>query len=201
MLILALTGGTGCGKSTAADVLRKCGADIIDADQISRKLTSPNGQALPFLYKAFGKEIFDKHGQLDRKKLGNMVFSDPAALNKLNSILHPLIKTEMDRCLSEARKSGIKMVVLDIPLLYEAGMEGMADFVLCMTVPEQVQLERIMERDGITEDVAKKRIASQMPNAEKAARADFTVSSDRSMEETAAEIRFLYDKLMKEDAQ
>jgi len=185
--VIGLTGGIACGKTNLSDALRKEGAPVIDADEISRSLTAPGGDALPLIRKAFGDPVFDGDN-LNRKKLGALVFSDPQALKTLNGITHPLslqkMKEEMDR------HPGT--VVLDVPLLFETGLDQWCDEIWCAYLPQQEQLKRLMARDGITRAAALQRIHSQMPTLQKARRADHVIRTCGSREESAALVLALW---------
>ena len=122
MYIIALTGGIACGKTTVSQMLAEMGAAVIDADQISRSLTAPGGKALPMVREAFGDGVFLEDGTLDRAQLAKVVFADREAIERLNAIIHPLVQREMDAQLELCRKNGEQVVVLDVPLLFEAGM-------------------------------------------------------------------------------
>ncbi len=183
--IIALTGGIASGKSTVADTLREQGVPVVDADAISRALTAQGGQALPAIRAAFGDGVFLPDGQLDRRALGRVVFEDGTARERLNAILHPLIRQEMQRQI-EACPS--PLVVLDVPLLYESGMQDMADAVWCVYCPQSEQLSRVMARDGLTESEALARIRSQWPAERKLALAQVAIRTDRPMEETRSEV-------------
>ena len=200
MMVIGLTGGICCGKSTAGAFFAQAGAGIVDADAISHSLTQPGGAALPLIRDAFGEGVFTPSGELDRRELAALVFSDPAALQTLNRITHPLIRREMENQLAGYRRAGKSLVILDVPLLYEANMEDLADKVLCVTVPREVQVERLRERDGLNRSQAESRIASQMPVEEKAARADYVLSTHRPLEETRRELSAILEKLKEEEA-
>lgn len=192
MLTIALTGGIACGKSTVAAMLAELGAPVIDADAISRALTAPGGAALPAIRDAFGSEVFAANGALDRAALGRRVFADPAALQTLNALTHPLIYREMARMRESCRKSGVPVVVLDVPLLFEAGMQDLADVVVCVRVSEPTQLCRVQSRDGLSEAEALGRIRSQMPLAQKARLSDVVLDNERPLSAVRAEVEALY---------
>lgn len=192
MLTIALTGGIACGKSTVAAMLAELGAPVIDADAISRALTAPGGAALPAIREAFGPEVFGESGALDRAALGRRVFADPAALQTLNALTHPLICREMERGRESCRKSGAPVVVLDVPLLFEAGMQDLADVVVCVRVSERTQLSRVQSRDGLSEAEALGRIRSQMPLAQKARLSDVVLDNERPLSDVRAEVETLY---------
>lgn len=183
--IIALTGGIASGKTTVADVLREQGVPIVDADGVSRTLTAENGAALPEIRQAFGAGVFLPDGQLNRRALGRAVFADESARARLEGILHPMIRREMQR---QIDSETAPLVALDVPLLYESGMQDMADVVWCCYCPREVQLARVMARDGLTQREAESRIASQWPAERKLALAQVALSTDRPMEETRAEV-------------
>ena len=192
MLIIALTGGIACGKSTVSGMLAQLGASIIDADQISRSLTAPNGDALPAIRRTFGDSVFNADGTLNRPALSAVVFSDKAAIEKLNAITHPLVKQQMDEQLAQCRKNGAPVVVLDVPLLFEANMQHMGDLVACVVAPEEVQIARMASRNGYTREEALSRIRNQMPVSEKARRSDIVIDTDKPLPELQKEIETLY---------
>ena len=188
---IGLTGSIACGKSTVSAYLRNLGIPVVDADAISHALTAPGGCALPKLRAAFGDSIFDGD-ILNRRALGSLVFSDPALLERLNAVLHPLIIAEIHAQLDELDRQH-PLVVGDIPLLFECGMERLFDRIWVVSVPLNVQIARIMERDHLTEAEALKRIGAQMPLSEKEARADAVILSDGPIEATGAQVRALID--------
>lgn len=182
--VIGLTGGIACGKSNLSDRLAALGAKVIDADRISRALTAPGGRALPGIREAFGDGFFTGE-QLDRKALGRLVFSDPAALEKLNGLTHPLILEEIRRALAEAEAAGEPVCVLEAPLLFEAGLERLCNVVWCAWLPRKMQVRRLMDREEITRREAEQKIASQMPPAEKKKRSDLVIDTRGSREESA----------------
>jgi len=181
MYIIGLTGGIASGKSHAAGVLRELGAEVIDADAISRALTAPGGAA--------AAAVLARFGTLDRKALGRIIFADPAARADLNAIVHPLVRKAMDEAIAA---SPAPVCVIEVPLLFEAGMEGLADEVWVVYVPVAEQVERIMKRDGLPEKDALMRVESQMPTEEKLRRADVAIDASGSKEETAARLSALW---------
>ncbi len=204
MLTIALTGGIACGKSTVAAMLAELGAPVIDADAISHALTAPGGAALPAIRSAFGPEVFAADGTLDRAALGRRVFADAAALKTLNALTHPLIYREMERRREACRKSGAPVVVLDVPLLFEAGMQSLADVVVCVRVSESTQLARVQSRDGLSREAALRRVRSQMPLSQKARLSDIVLDNERPLPAVRAEVEALYagwlDAARKENA-
>ena len=158
LTVLGLTGGIACGKTTIAGWLGQLGATVIDADAISRALTAPGGAALPAIREAFGKAVFAPDGTLSRAALAACVFEDRAARKRLDAILHPMIEHALRQKLEACREAGVKIVVLDVPLLYEAGLESLADAVVCISAAEETQISRLHARDGLTGQQALLRI-------------------------------------------
>ena len=190
--VIGLTGGIACGKSNVSDALGQLGAVIVDGDRLSRQLTAEGGAALPEIRKAFGAEVFTQGGKLDRKALARAIFADSGARERLDGIMQPmileLIRTEMEH----AQKCGAQVCVLDMPLLYEKRLDLLCDTVWCVALPEETQLSRLMARDGLSVEEARQRMASQLPAAEKARRADVVIDTSGSVEETRAKIPPLY---------
>ena len=186
---IGLTGGIACGKSTVSSYLRELGYPIVDADAISHSLTAPGGAALPMIRRVFGDGVF-AGDILDRKALGALVFSSGEAREQLNSILHPMIiariASDLDAC-----DAPDTLVFGDIPLLYECDMAHMFESVWVVSVPREVQIERICIRDNLSPEEAALRIDAQMPLASKCALADHIIDSNGPVEDTRAQIRAL----------
>jgi len=200
--IVGLSGGIGTGKSTVARIFETLGATVIDADAIVHELQAPFSPVLAELAEAFGAEILDDTGALDRAALGAIVFRDPEARAKLGSIMHPKVGVEMARRLAEAKEAQISLVLLDIPLLFEgrkAGSGGAAKMAFDATVlvyaPEAVQIERQMKRDGCDRAEALRRIRSQLPIEDKRAMADHIIDNSGAVAETESQVRELYERL------
>ena len=191
--VLGLTGGTGCGKSEAARFLHGLGAHVADADAISRALTAPGGAALPEIRRRFGGEVFFSDGSLNRRALGERIFHNPEEKVALEGVIHPLVRRAME---AELRASTAKVTVLDVPLLFETGMEEMCDEVWAMSADEETQIRRVCARDGLDASQARARIAGQMPMAERNARADRVIDSRRPIEQTRAALRLYYMQLL-----
>jgi dephospho-CoA kinase len=175
MIILGLTGSIGMGKSTAAAALRQMGIPVHDADRSVHRLMGPGGAAVGAIEAEFPAAI--KAGSVDRTVLGKRVFEDPAALKKLESILHPMVREQERIFLQTCRALGKPIAVLDIPLLYETGGEKRCDAVVVVTAPQFLQDQRVLKRKGMTLQRLAEIKAQQMPDAEKRRRADFVVQT------------------------
>lgn len=190
--VWGLTGGIACGKTTVAGWLREMGAPVVDADEISRRLTAIGGLALPAIRSAFGDDVFLKDGSLCRSVLAEQVFADEVQRERLNAILHPMIESDIRKQIKVCNKKGERIVILDVPLLYEAGMEDMADWVLCVSASRETQIKRLMMRDGLNRKQALQRIQSQWPLQEKERRADAVIYTDRIEMDPRAQVQQLY---------
>lgn len=195
--IIGLTGGIGCGKSEAAKYLASLGAVHLDADKISRDLTAENGEALPEIRRVFGDEVFTEEGLLDRAGMARIVFSDQAARRRLEGILHPLVQRNMLRQMDEAARNGAKVIILDVPLLFETGMDTLCDECWTLYVDRETQIRRVMERDNTGREQAEARIDSQMSTEERNARATRAIDTDRNIERTRNELSSLYNGVLK----
>lgn len=199
--IIGLTGGIGCGKSEAARFLKSLGAHHVDADTISRSLTAENGEALPEIRSHFGDEIFNEDGTMDRRRMAEMVFGNEAARRTLEGILHPLVQRNMLREMDEAARQGAKVIILDVPLLFETGMDALCDESWTMSAGHETQVERIMLRDNLSREQAEARIASQMSPEERNAKASKVINTDRAIERTQSELASLYNAALKKAAE
>ncbi len=176
MLILGLTGSIASGKSSAAAQLRRLGVPVHDADATVHALTAKGGKAIPAIQVAFS-EVISPDGVLDRGRLGAIVFADPSALKRLEAILHPLVIQDRDRFLRRWARAAAALVVLDIPLLFEVGMDKACDLTVTLTVPARVQEARVLRRPGMTRAKLAGIRARQLPDREKARLADVVIPS------------------------
>ncbi|MEW5936053.1 MAG: dephospho-CoA kinase [Bacillota bacterium] len=186
--MVGLTGGIGCGKSTVASVLRELGARVVDADQVAREVLAPGSPVLGKVVERFGPRILRADGSLDRKRLADIVFGDPQALADLNAITHPPIVEMIRGRIEEARNEGVQVLVVDAPLLLEAGMEGMVDEVWVVTCTREQQIERLCRRTGLSPREAEARMRAQMPLEEKVRRADRVIPNEGSLAQLRAEV-------------
>lgn len=195
--VVGITGGIACGKTAATDHLRTLGALILDADVESRAVTAPGGIALPAIRETFGDEVFNEDGTLDRHALGRIVFANIDLRHALEGIIHPMVQHKMLSDLHEAGQAGERIVFLSVPLLYETGMDALCDETWVLTLDREAQLARLMERDSMDLESAERRIDSQMDPDERAAKANVVIRTNRSIEQTRAELSALYRDLKK----
>lgn len=177
MRLVGLTGGIATGKSTFAAALRALGAPVIDADRLAREVVAPGQPALAEIVRAFGPDVLEPGGGLDRRRLGAIVFADPEARRRLEAITHPAIRAAMRAEAARLASAGHAVAFYDVPLLYEVGLERDVDAVVVVYAPRAVQLARLQRRDGLAPAEAEARLAAQLPIDEKAARADVVVDN------------------------
>lgn len=187
MKILGLTGSIGMGKSTAAAMLRRMGVPVHDADKVVHDLTKPGGKAIPAIKAAFPDIV--SGDSLNRPELSRRAFNDPTILDTLERILHPLVRAEERRFLARQRARGARLVVLDIPLLYETHGETRCHAVLVVSAPRAVQLQRVLSRPGMSLAKLTGIEARQMPDAEKRKRADIVIPTGRGERATWAALK------------
>ncbi len=192
--ILGLTGGIGMGKSTAAAAFRRLGVPVFDADAAVHRLQARGGRAVAPIAAAFPGTVRD--GRVDREALRRAVLGDPAALRRLEAIVHPLVRAEERRFLAQARRRGLPLVVLDVPLLFETGGERRVDATVVVTAPPAVQRARVLLRGGMTEERLRAILARQTPDAEKRRRADHLVRTGLSRHHAQRAIRRLVRRLV-----
>ncbi len=197
-MLVGLTGGIACGKTTVARMLAARGARIIDADQVSRDVVRKGTEGLRALVEAFGADILREDGELNRPKLGAMVFSGHADLEQLNRIIHPLVAAESLRQITRALGEGAPMVVYDAALLVETGRADDFRPLVVVAASEANQRVRLMARNELTTLEAQQRIDSQMPVAEKIAQADYVIHNDGSVDDTEERVAQLWDTLVGE---
>ena len=194
MKLIGLTGGAGSGKSTVASMLRELGAVIVDADEATHAVYAPESLGFDLIEREFGTE-YVRDGQIDRARLGELVFNDPDARRRLNAIVHPMVREWMAARTAEALIHGASVVVQDVPLLFENGLEDLYSAVVLVYVPEPVQLQRLVEGRGLSEDRARAILASQMPIDEKRGRAERVIDNSGSREETRGQVEKVWAEL------
>lgn len=184
MLRIGLTGSIAAGKSTVSQFFQERGVALWDADQAARDVVQPGKPALGQIAEAFGGEMLKEDGQLNRKKLGALVFGDGEQLARLNAITHPFIYADMAGAIKAAEEREESIIVLDIPLLCETGRHREMDLVCLVYCEDEIRRKRLMERDGLSWKEADKRMASQMPQEEKRALADWVIDNSGSRADT-----------------
>lgn len=195
MKLVGLTGGIATGKSTFARALRDLGVPVIDADQLARAAVARGTPALAAIVARFGPEVLGPDGELDRKRMADRVFADPAARAGLEAVVHPAVREGMRAETGRLARAGHAVAFYDVPLLYEVGLERELDAVAVVWSPRAVQRARLRARDGLSEAEAEARLAAQIPIDEKAALADFVVANDGDPEALANKARALLEDL------
>jgi dephospho-CoA kinase len=193
VLRIGLTGGIASGKSTVAAMFAELGADVIDTDDIAHKLVAPGGAAINAITERFGEAVIAKDGSLDRRRMRQRVFADADERRKLEAILHPLIR---DMALKRAAESTAPYVILVVPLLFETGFSQLVDRSLAVDCPESLQIERVVERDQVSEEEARAVIASQMNRADRRAAADDWIDSSGSLAATRDRVFELHERFL-----
>ncbi|NLN83710.1 MAG: DNA-formamidopyrimidine glycosylase [Firmicutes bacterium] len=194
-LIIGLTGGIATGKSTVVEMLREIGAEIVDADEISRNLTNKEEAVQEHIITMFGEEYRGLAGGLDRRKLGDLIFQNKAAREKLNNFLHPQIVMRMqDRIREYMENKTDHPLILDIPLLFEAELEAMADLIWLVYADEDIQISRLLSRDNLSLKQAEMRLNAQIPIEDKKELSDFIIDNTGTLEETEEQVWELYQR-------
>jgi len=200
MLNVGLTGGIACGKSTVAGMFGQRGALLIDFDELAHAVQAPDRPAWREIVRHFGPEVLNPDRTIDRRKLGEIVFADREKLDLLNHLVHPAVFEEWRRRIGEIRAARSDAVVLsDVPLLIEAGLQPLFDLVLLVYAPPEEQLRRLMLRSGLTREEALQRLASQMPIGEKIPRADIVIHNDGPLGATGREVDRVWEELRKKE--
>ena len=194
MLVIGLTGSIGTGKSEAARQLEILGASIISADQVGHEAYTPNTVAWEQVVSAFGDDILQDDKDIDRRKLGAIVFSDPSQLEKLNAIMHPRMARMVSDKIEVLCGQGVKVVVVEAALLFEAGWDTLVEEVWVTDTSEDIVVGRLKDRNGLSEEEAKKRINSQMDRAERIERSDFVIDNSSDMAGLEIAIKELWDR-------
>ena len=198
MLKVGLTGGIASGKSTVSKIFASFGAKVLDADEVAREVLLPGQPAWTRLRQVFGEEFFHPDGTVKRKQLRKLVFADPEKRSQLNAIVHPEVMEEINRrseILSSSAQNGVLLV--DVPLLLEVGVANRFDKVVVVYVSESVQINRLQQRDGISEEEAKQALKVQMALSKKVEQADYLIDNSGTLEETLAQVEKVWDELLK----
>ena len=194
MVVIGLAGGIGSGKSEVARILTEMGAVVLDADKLGHQVYAPNTQGWREVVAAFGEDILDPNGEVDRRKLGPKVFGKPEEMDKLNAIAWPKIRESLQQGIEEQRRVGAKVVVVDAAILIEAGWTNLGDEVWVTTTPEDQVVQRIQARNNLTEEQVRARIASQMPVEERVKHADVVVENDQDLEALRQKVEKLWEE-------
>jgi dephospho-CoA kinase len=196
MKIVAISGGIGSGKSTVRQLFQQEGAVGIDTDQLARQAVAPGSTGAKMVAAAFGPEFFNESGELDRQKMARLVFGDPIAREKLESILHPIIRRlEKDAAAEAGRRDPDALVVVEVPLLAEGGRASEYDAVINVTSPEDVRIRRLVEAGRYRRKEAKARIAAQTGDTERLQLAAFTIENSGTEEETLDQVKVIISSL------
>lgn len=199
MLRVGLTGGIGCGKSAVVQMLREMGVPVIEADDLVRELSQAGEGVHDEIVKTFGREILMENGEIDRARLAGIVFGSPEKLARLNKIVHPRVLERTEQWVGERRQDGAQMVVVEAPLLVEAGFHQKLDRLAVVWCRPEQQIERLSGR-GMSREEAERRIAAQMPVEEKMRLADYLIDNSGTRDETRRQVELLVKKLETEVA-
>ncbi len=193
--VIGLTGGIGSGKSTVSQYLAELGAVILDADKVGHEAFKPDTDAWREVVATFGRQIVTPGGEIDRKKLGEIVFSQPESLSRLNQIMHPRMYDMMKARIEEYRRQGVDVVVLEAAILIEAKWTPLVDEVWITVAPEAAVLERVKRQRGLAEEQTLARIRSQLSTEERVKHADVVINNDDDLDEVKAEVKELWERL------
>ena len=202
MIIIGLTGGIASGKSTVAAMLHRRGLPLIDADQLAREVVAPGTPAWHEILEVFGQPFRLPDGAINRKALGELVFADPQARKRLEAIVHPRISVLRQQKLQELQHAYVSAgkplplaIVYDIPLLFETGQQHTVDQIWVVWIPREMQIERLMKRNGLTRREAEIRLEAQLPLDEKRQWADVVIDNSRSLAETEQQVEAAWQRL------
>jgi dephospho-CoA kinase len=194
--VIGLTGGMGSGKSTVSQLFAEFGAVIVDADKVGHEAYQPNTKTWRDLVAAFGRQIVAQDGSIDRKKLGAIVFGSPEQLEHLNHIVHPRMFEMMKERIEQYRQQGVKVVVLDAAILFEANWTPLVDEIWVVIASESLVITRAKARTGLPEEQIRSRLNSQMPVEEKVKKANVVIQNDGTFEDLQVQVRNLWGKLV-----
>lgn len=178
-MIVALTGNIAAGKSSVASLFKQWGAGIVDADQVVRDLQRPGTEVYRRIVERFGPSVVTPSGELDRAALRRLILEDTRARSDLNAIVHPAVRGQRDTLVAAARAAGARIIVADIPLLFEAADPAEFDAVVLVDAPEAIRLHRLVTMRGLPREDAERLIAAQLPSADKRTRSQFVIDNDR----------------------
>jgi dephospho-CoA kinase len=195
MRVFGLTGNIGSGKSAVAAMLREAGIPVLDADRISREVTSPGGRAYDAVVHAFGRGIVRDDGSIDRMRLGEIVFSDPSLRARLEAITHPAILEGMKEAVAGIEREGHRAAVVEATLIHESGRKGLFEAVISVTCDRETAISRLASRDGMSRRQAEARLRAQMDADRKAGASDYVIDNSGDPEETRRQVAALVQVL------
>jgi dephospho-CoA kinase len=199
MILVGLTGGVATGKSTVAKMFKQCGAIVIDADELAHEVVKPSKPAWREIAKTFGKTVLNADSTLNRRELGAVVFRNRTKRRRLEHIIHPRVAREQTRLTKQAaRKDPHAVVIYDVPLLFEAGIDRRVDTTIVVTADRKTQIARLKKRNGLSRTEAIRRIRSQMPLSKKIHLADIVIDGTRPRQDTLKAIRATYHNLLQQ---
>ncbi len=201
MLRVALTGGIGTGKTVVLGRFQELGAPVIEADVLAREALAPGTPGVRAVADRFGPGVIGADGRVDRRALGALVFADDRARRDLEAIVHPDVRRRLDTWMAERTAAGAAVAIVEIPLLFETGRERDFDVVLVTACDEDEQVRRVMARDGLSEPDVRRRLAAQLPIAEKVRRADHVIRTDGRREDTLARVDAVWRALVEQAAE
>jgi dephospho-CoA kinase len=199
MEVYGLTGGIGSGKSTVAEMLEEYGIPVVSADELSRLVVAPGSSGLADVVDKFGSEVLDDKGELDRKKMGQIVFTTPERRRQLEAILHPRIRERYEQVLDALEKAGHSVMVYEVPLLFEKKLDQQDEMkgVILVTATNETRIARVRARDALTTDDVLARMRAQMPEQEKRARADYIIHNDGDLDDLRREVEYLISRFLR----
>jgi dephospho-CoA kinase len=200
VLVIGLTGGIASGKSTVAELLGRHGAAVLDADLLGHEVYKPQQPAWRAILDEFGEGLAGGDGEIDRRKLASVVFNDSAAMKRLTDIVWPTMKAEMSKRLALCASNGSRVAVLEAAVLLEAGWDDLVDEVWVVMTPPEIAIARLIERSGFTEADARSRLAAQMTNDERAARADLVIENSGGVEQLSKRVDGLWEDALRRAA-
>lgn len=195
--LVGVTGIIGSGKTTISLLFAELGASIFDADDAARKATEDKN-VIQKISATFGDQVFDADHNLDRRKLANLVFNDRDQLARLNNIVHPIVREKMWHFIEDQQqKKNVPMIMIDAPLIYETDLHTFMDYVVVVFSSEEVVINRVQNRDGLSREEILERLSRQIPIEEKVTRADFTVDNSEEIQNSKKEVRKIFDNILK----
>lgn len=193
--VVGLTGGIACGKSSVADILRKFEVPIIDADEIAHQIMEPGNQAYSLIVQEFGPKILNGDGTINRQVLGDRVFGDSNARQKLELLTHPIIIRRIKELIADFALTNTKLLVVEVPLLFETGMEKFFDAIWVVSTKPDFQLKRLMQRNGLSKEQAVQRLANQLPLSYKESKADKIIFNNSEFKDLTKEVQHIIETI------